>query len=268
MTTANFGSRVQIAIIDFSCSMLVELAHLQRLEMNTNITNMHKTLANLPTVAHRVRLNATKITLLHAISLHFLHRIKCNALPTTEELVALTAYDVEEMRTHCNESQQVYATDRLSIVKIPKLKTTNWLEFKSAINKTLSRATGPNKIPLSYVIRTDVISNFEDTYDSREERLVFCITQRGPVYKSDNSDVFSILLQHTEGTEGCSLVEAQERCRNGRATWLALLINFEGDTFKEQIAQEANKILRTVTYQSPRKIFNSVTTIHVIVKPT
>ena len=62
-----------------------------------------------------------------------------------------------------------------------------------------------------------MIGDFEDTYESREERLVFCITQRGPAYKSDNSDIFSILLQHTEGTEGYSLFETQEHRYNGCA---------------------------------------------------
>ena len=78
-----------------------------------------------------------------------------------------------------------------------------------------------------------MIGNFEDIYESREERSVFCITQRGPAYKSDNSDVFSTLLQHTEGTDGYSLIEAQELRRNGCAAWLVLLIYFEGDMFKK-----------------------------------
>ena len=67
--------------------------------------------------------------------------------------------------------------------------------------------------------------------------------------------MFSILLQHTEGTEDYIFIEAQERRCNDHAAWLALLIHFEGDTFKERVAQEVNKILRTITYQGPRKNF-------------
>ena len=98
LTTANFSARVQTTIIDFSCNTLIELAHLPQVELNTSITNMHKALANLARVADRVRLNATRIMLLHVISLHFLDCIKCNALLTAEE----TVEDVEEMRTHYN----------------------------------------------------------------------------------------------------------------------------------------------------------------------
>ena len=86
-------------------------------------------------------------------------------------------------------------------------------------------------------MRNDAVGGFSDTYESREDRLISCISQRGPAFKADNSDVFSISLQHTENTEGYSLIEAQEKRRNGRAAWLALLSHFEGDTFEERVAQ-------------------------------
>ena len=139
---------------------------------------------------------------------------------------------------------------------IPKLKSTTWSEFESAIIEILSRVIGRNDIPLSYVIRDDVLGDFEDSYESREERLVLCITHRGSAFKSDNSDVFSILLQHTENTEGYNLIESQEKRRNGLQVCLSFLSHFEGDTFKERVAQEANAILRMVIYHGPHKNFS------------
>ena len=256
LTTANFGARPRNAIIDFCCETLRELAHLPRSELNTSLANMHKAMANLPNAAHRVRLNATKITLLHAIGLHFLDRIKCNSILDLPEVSALLADDIQEMRAHYNESQLLNTPDGLSSIVVPKLKSNTWSEFKSAIIETLSRSKGRNEIPLSYVIREDDVGDFAESYDSREERLVSCITHRGPAYKSDNSDVFSILLQNTENTEGYSLIEAQGVRRNGRQAWLDILSHFEGETFKERVAQEANTILRTVMYHGPRKNFS------------
>ena len=113
-----------------------------------------------------------------------------------------------------------------------------------------------------------MVGDFEQSYESREDRLVSCITHKGLAFKSDNSDVFSILLQHTENTEGYSLIEAQEKHRNGRQAWISLLSHFEGDIFKERVAQEASAIFRTVIYHEPRELFLSETTIHVIVKHT
>ena len=71
MTTANFSRGARTAIIAYCCETLRELAHLPRAELNTSLTNLHKGQAQVANVAQRVRLNATKITLLHAISLHF-----------------------------------------------------------------------------------------------------------------------------------------------------------------------------------------------------
>ena len=130
------------------------------------------------------------------------------------------------MQTHYNEFQQTSNSKGLLTVTVPKLKSITWSEFKSAIIETLSRVKGRNIIPLSYVIRDDVVGDFEQSYDSRKDRLVSCITHKGPAFKSDNSDLFSILLQHTENTEGYSLIETQEKRRNGRQTWISLLSHF------------------------------------------
>ena len=256
LTTANFNRGARTAIITYCCETLTELAHLPRAELNTSITNMHKGQALVANVAQRVQLNATKITLLHAISLHFLDRIKCNSPSTATDITALIGDDIDEMRTHYNESQHLTAADNLSTITVPKLKSTTWSEFKTAIVETLSRAHGRNSIPLLYIVREDLVGDFSADYDSRDDRLISCISLRGPAFKADNSDVFSILLQHTENTEGYSLIEAQEKRRNGRAAWLSLLSHFEGDTFKERVAQEAGAILRAVIYHGPRKNFN------------
>ena len=77
--TSNFEARAQAAIIDFCCYMLIKLAHLPEEELNTRILNLQKALTNLNTVNHRVRLNVTKVTLLHEISGHFLDQIQCSA---------------------------------------------------------------------------------------------------------------------------------------------------------------------------------------------
>ena len=94
LTTANFDSRLKRAIIDFCYDTLTEFAHLPRTELNTSITNFLKALVNLSTVALRVRLNATKITLLHAIGIDFFNRIKCNTTLNMSGLTTLVNDDI------------------------------------------------------------------------------------------------------------------------------------------------------------------------------
>ena len=68
--TANLNARAQTAIVEYCCVTLTKLVHLSRAELNTSITNLHKGQSQVANIIHRVRLNATKITLLHVINLH------------------------------------------------------------------------------------------------------------------------------------------------------------------------------------------------------
>ena len=68
--------------------------------------------------------------------------------------------------------------------------------------------------------------------------------------------MFSFLLQNTDNTEGCTLIEDQEARQNGRQAWLSILFHFEGDSFRERVAQEANTSIRTVIYHGPCENFS------------
>ena len=65
-----------------------------------------------------------------------------------------------------------------------------------------------------------------------------------------------MLIQHTDGTEGYSLVQQYESSRNGHAAWTSLLNHYEGSTFRERVAQEAIKMLRRASYSGPRRTFS------------
>ena len=64
LQTTNFGLNARNAIVEFCAENIADLARLPKKTLDTGIENLHKSLANLP-VARRVRLNATKCTLLH-----------------------------------------------------------------------------------------------------------------------------------------------------------------------------------------------------------
>ena len=54
------------------------------------------------------------------------------------------------------------------------------------------------------------MGDFEADYDTRLNRLNVCTILNGHKFKSDNGTVFSLLIQHTGGTEGYSLVQQYE----------------------------------------------------------
>ena len=66
----------------------------------------------------------------------------------------------------------VYATDEINHIKVPKLTPFKWPDFKSAISECLNRAVGKNNIPLSYVIHKEQVGNFKEYYDTRREKLI------------------------------------------------------------------------------------------------
>ena len=77
----------------------------------------------------------------------------------------------------------------------------------------------------------------------------------GPASQADNGDVFSLLIKHTENTEGYTIVSNNEKKRNGRKAWVELSSHFEGSTFKERVAQEAATTLKHASYSGPERNF-------------
>ena len=89
----SFGANARTAIAEFCAETLDDLARLPKKVLHTSIDNLHKSLTNL-VVARRVRLNATKCTLLHALRMHYNNRINCNAISEAANIQALTMADI------------------------------------------------------------------------------------------------------------------------------------------------------------------------------
>ena len=136
------------------------------------------------------------------------------------------------MKVDYAESTIDTKTTSLGAVKIPKLAHSKWPEFKSALNELLGRSNGQYKIPFLYVTRANDTGNLNGFYDDCRTKFTMCVSHIGAAYKADNGDVFSILIQHTENTEGSSIVQANELRRNGRKAWSEFVMHFEGDTYK------------------------------------
>ena len=257
LTTANYSAKAKDAILEFCCESLSELANLPPKDLDHAISNLHKALSNSPVNADQVRLNATKCMTLHAIRLHFLDRTNCDSKLSGPQITALTADDVKNFRIDYLEATlNDEDTKGLSTVKMPKLVSFKWTDFKSSITESLSRIIGKNKIPLTYLVRDTDTGNFEAIYENPVDRPVACIELKGAAYKHGNGDLVSLLIQHTEGSEGNAIVEANEKKRNGRKAWTDLLNHFEGSTLKERMAQDAANILRNATHSGPRRNFS------------
>ena len=64
------------------------------------------------------------------------------------------------------------------------------------------------------MIRQGQFGNVEEYYDTHREKLLSCMSLTGPAFQADNGDVFSLLIQHTENTEGYTIVLNNEKKEN------------------------------------------------------
>ena len=217
LQTMNFGNIDRDAIVEFCADDLADLARLPKKTLDTGIENLHKSLANLP-VARRVRLNATKCTLLHSLRMHFNDRLQCEAPLEATDIQALTIDDIMTIKDEYLEAESmVVEVSGLVPVVVTKLEPSKWSSLKTSMIEYFSRIKGKNGIPLSYISRTHQTNDFEDIYESRIHKLIVCTTLRDAKFSADNGTVFSLLIQHTNNTEGYSLVQNYERFRNGRS---------------------------------------------------
>ena len=160
------------------------------------------------------------------------------------------------MRDHYLESQEPSAIiSGLGDVKVPKLTPLKWPDFKSAVCECLGRAIGKRHIPLLYIIHPNLHGDFEDVYENRREKLIAYTTLEGSAFKSNDGDVFSLLLQHTENTEGYNIISNKKKKRDGGKAWNELCLHFEGSTYKERVAQEAGTTLNNACYTGPKRNF-------------
>ena len=190
----------------------------------------------------------------------FTMRINCGSTIDTAYLTAIDTNDTDQfVRKHqeWNEFKKSVSSMTLPNVTVPKLTKSNWKNFSQAIKQLLTRQRGVNEIPLVYVIR-DGNGNYDDVYNSTEEQLIHCIQLSGGKYRSDNGTVWSLLAEHSVGTEAESIVNRYESTKNGRSAWRALIQHMESTSYMDNIRSRAMSKLASATYNGEKKNFGIV----------
>ena len=99
---AGFNANARTAIVEFCCENLGELALRPSKDLDSAIANLHKALTNVTPERNRVRLNATRCITLHAIRMHCLDRVNCDSPLTANDVAALVADDITDIRKTFN----------------------------------------------------------------------------------------------------------------------------------------------------------------------
>ena len=226
-------------------------------EVFSSISRANRDINN---AAHRVIIREQVKQRFYGARSEFLMRLKCNAPITQAYLTGLDTDDVDEfVRKHneWKEFREAANSMTLPSVSIPKLTKSNWKLYSQAIKELLTRQRGTNNIPLIYVIR-EANGVYDDPYASTEEQLIQCIALSGGNYQSDNSSVWSLLQEHSIGTEAESIVNRFEAQRDGRGAWLALLSHMESTSYMDNVKSAAMAKLNNASYSGEKKNFGIV----------
>ena len=212
--------------------------------------------------ANRMRPNAQVIIPINvrkrieAIRKELGYRKACGA---TLDATAIAAIDVAWVTELVEEQREwkesIDDAAELPAVTIPKLTKTNWALVKTAIVEKLSRIRGANGIPLSYVVRPNDENDYDEDYPSLEDKLVNCIRLTGNKYRTDNTQVFSILNEVLDGTVGASFVTGQSTSRRGRQAYKALITHYESEAQNTQRRNAGYDAIRKARYSGPKKKF-------------
>ena len=109
-------------------------------------------------------------------------------------------------------------------------------------------------MPLLYIVRETVAvkpeaenplenSNAYGSSGSVFDELIERVSHTHPLYKSDNSYVYSLLEESTRGSIYASSIKSYSRSKDGRAAYIALVSSHAGDDKWEKLQKDKMKFL-------------------------
>lgn len=173
--------------------------------------------------------------------------IPINPVAINEDLLTQEVQYIDEAKAASSSTAQK------SRVAFPdKLKDHNkWRAFKDVFVNYLYSIKGARNIPLSYVVRPDIIP-----LDADSEDPIYSTPLTGELYKSDNSEVFTILERLTLQGPGETYVKEHSKSRNGRAAFLQLNAIYDGASVITTKVNNAWKTLQETRYTGKRPNFD------------
>jgi len=132
-------------------------------------------------------------------------------------------------------------------------KDTKWRVWKEQFQNYIGSKIGQSKAPLTFVTRPNDapgdIADFPDEHD----QMVYLTPHVGVAYNRDNGVVYDELKALLINSPAFTWIRPNDRTRNGRAAWKALLAHYEGTTEQNRIKEAAYATIRNTTYPGERR---------------
>ena len=250
--------RNRAAIVTHGFDTFTQLGRCTKAALDELFDTIQSNNRHLDRPDQRVNMSMSMKTKLHAIRSELSMRKECNAPIDENGLLALTVEKINilsDKHLAWNESKKANTSQSLPDIVVPKLSKNNWKEFQTAIYELLSRHRGVYGVPLTYVIRKNVLGNYEDDFDSTEAQLHDCIELRGSMFTQDKRTVYSLLVENCKTSEAETMVEQYKLSRDGRKAWLAILSHMQSTSYMDNLKSNAMKAIKDAHYIGERREF-------------
>ena len=158
--------------------------------------------------------------------------------------------------------------------KLPILTKNNtpirWCEsFKHYLHNTF----GVRKVPLSYIIRTEVTVEAEadnplqpncayGASGSIIQDLINCSSHTHPLYQTDNSTVYSFIEQASRNSQYLTTIKPFERRKDGRGAYFALINAHVTDDKWDRIQKDNMKWIMSLKWNGKKIALEQFCSLH------
>jgi hypothetical protein len=133
--------------------------------------------------------------------------------------------------------------------------------FLEIFQNYITQYHGETHIPLSYLIRTAVLPEPEQTdpstnYNSVEEEMINRAPHTGPTYTADNRKLWELLYASLHDTDAYKYIKSSSRARDGRGAWTSLTNHVLGTASLDNLTATAERTLRDTFYTGEKRRFD------------
>ena len=251
-------NRQRLAIIDNGFATAHGLATIGDSALDTLFKTIENQNRYVNNVNQCVNINIMAKEKIKALRAKFIMRSECDAQMVVNELAIMDTNDVDtlgEKHRTWHETKKRASSISLPDIDVPKLVKNNWKTFNQTFIETMSRVRGMNTIPISYVVRSTQVGDYNGAYESTEEQFLNCINLRGSNFNSDKQSVYSLLVQYTKASEAETIVEKYAASRDRRKAFHAVKVHMESTAYMDNICTEAMAKIQVAHYKGEMKEF-------------
>ena len=206
--------------------------------------------------------------------------------PQTNQLVAPTAIPISHERNlkltayyirHLDRTQRTFVANLATLERLEDMQTlmeeereakekkiTPLTKLESVakirvaienINDHLFKLRGSSGVPLSYIIREDIIPLAAAHYPDDISEMIGRAPHVGRFYRSDNEEVWNVIRTVLYDSDGWSWVTAFEATKDGRGAYFALKRHYLGTSHQSLIKSTADANVDNTYYDGDKRGF-------------